>query len=124
MADTDVPAKASETLELRMVTHVLMMQSQEIGDEEDHVAALARFSGLAFLPDGTVGSVEFVAATDYTNGPAASRFIPFLLSMTARSFAAGRLEPGQPTARRRDSPGPSRCWAARAASPAQRGTAH
>jgi hypothetical protein len=60
--------RAGEVFEFRMVTHITAAQSQEIGDVNGHVASLARFSGLVFFSDGTVGTVYFVATTDYTNG--------------------------------------------------------
>lgn len=70
--------KADETIRLRMITHVTWAQSQNIGDMDGHVASLARFSGLAFFPDNTVGTVYFVAATDYANGAGAFTLYPIL----------------------------------------------
>jgi len=60
--------RADETLKFRLITHITSAQFQDVGDVDDHVASLVRFSGLAFFPDGTVGTVYFVATTDYTNG--------------------------------------------------------
>jgi hypothetical protein len=67
-----------ETLTFRMVTHVTSIESLEIGDMEGHAASLARFSGLAFFADGTVGTVSFVSLTDYTNGVGAFTLYPIL----------------------------------------------
>ena len=50
-----------ETLNFRIVTHVTSVQSLDIGDVDGHVASLARFSGLAFFPDGTVCTVSFAS---------------------------------------------------------------
>jgi len=61
-----------------MVTHVTWAQSQDIGDVAGHVASLARFSGLAFFPDGSVATVSFIAQTDYTNGAGAFTLYPIL----------------------------------------------
>jgi hypothetical protein len=68
---TSGSVRADETLKLHQVLHATFFQSQDIGDVEGHAAALVRFSGLAFLPDGTVGTTYFVAATDYTKGAGA-----------------------------------------------------
>jgi hypothetical protein len=57
-------AQCKQTLKFRMVTHVTWAQSQDIGDVAGHVASLARFSGLAFFPDGSVATVSFIAQTD------------------------------------------------------------
>ena len=61
-------AQADETLKFRAIMHATSVQSQDIGDVDGHTAGVARFSGLASFPDGTVGTSYFVAATDYTKG--------------------------------------------------------
>jgi hypothetical protein len=61
-----------------MVTHVTSAQSHDVGDAEGHVVSLARFSGLAFFPDGSVATVCFTAATDYTNGAGTFTLYPIL----------------------------------------------
>lgn len=71
-------AQCKKTLKFRMVTHVTWAQSQDIGDVAGHVASLARFSGLAFFPDGSVATVSFIAQTDYTNGAGAFTLYPIL----------------------------------------------
>lgn len=68
----------NQTLIFRMVTHVTWAQSQDIGDVAGHVASLARFSGLAFFPDGSVATASFIAQTDYTNGAGAFTLYPIL----------------------------------------------
>jgi hypothetical protein len=67
-----------ETIKIRMVTHVSSMQSLEVGDVDGHTASLARFSGLAFYGDGTVGTVSFVSLTDYTHGAGSFTLFPIL----------------------------------------------
>jgi len=57
-------AQADETLKFRAIMHATSVQSQDIGDVDGHTAGVARFSGLASFPDGTVGTSYFVAATD------------------------------------------------------------
>jgi hypothetical protein len=71
-------AQADATLTFRTVTHVTSVQSLDIGDVGGHAASLARFSGLAFFPDGTVGTVYFVSASDYTNGAGAFTLYPIV----------------------------------------------
>jgi hypothetical protein len=70
--------RAHDALRFRMVTHVVSMQSLEVGDVDGHIASLARFSGLAFYTDGTVGAVNFVSLTDYTNGVGSFTLFPIL----------------------------------------------
>jgi hypothetical protein len=74
----DSSVRADETLRFRMVTHVVSVQSLEVGDVDGHIASLARFSGLAFYTDGTVGAVNFVSLTDYTNGVGSFTLFPIL----------------------------------------------
>ena len=59
-----------------MITHVTSAQSLDVGDVDGHAASLARFSGLAFLPDGTVGTVCFTSLADYTNGAGTFALFP------------------------------------------------
>lgn len=61
-------ARADEVLKFRSIMHATSVQSQEIGDVDGHAALLARFSGLASFPDGTVGTTYFISANDYTKG--------------------------------------------------------
>ncbi len=61
-------ARADETLKFHEVVHIVSAQSQDIGDVEGHATSLVRFSGLALLADGAVGTVYFIAATDYIKG--------------------------------------------------------
>jgi hypothetical protein len=71
-------ARADETLKFRMITHVTSAQSLDIGDVDGHVASLARFSGLAFFSDDTVGTVYFISTTDYTKGAGTFTLYPIL----------------------------------------------
>lgn len=61
-----------------MVTHVTSAQSLDVGDVEGHVASLTRFSGLAFLPDGTIGTAHFASLADYTNGAGVFTLFPVI----------------------------------------------
>jgi hypothetical protein len=70
--------QTDETLEFRLVTHVTTAQSLDVGDVDGHAASLARFSGLAFFPDGTVGTVCFASLADYTNGAGTFTLFPIL----------------------------------------------
>jgi len=80
MTERSDPTKAlaGETLKIRMVTHVTSVQSLDIGDVDGHVASLARFSGLVFFPDGTVGTVSFASVSDYTKGAGTFTLYPVL----------------------------------------------
>jgi hypothetical protein len=70
--------QTDETLKFRLVTHVITAQSLDVGDVDGHAASLARFAGLAFFPDGTVGTVCFVSLADYTNGAGTFTLFPIL----------------------------------------------
>jgi hypothetical protein len=61
-------AFADETLKFRSVYHVTSVQSQDVGDIDGHTMSLARASGLASLPDGSVATDNFTATTDYVKG--------------------------------------------------------
>ncbi len=62
---TDI-ARADEVLSFHVVTHATSVQSQQVGDVDGHTLGLARQSGLALLPDGSVGTTFFTAINDYT----------------------------------------------------------
>ena len=78
MTEQGTKTRSGETLKFRMVTHVTSAQSLDVGDVDGHVASLTRFSGLAFLPDGTVGTVHFASLADYTNGAGMFTLFPIL----------------------------------------------
>lgn len=78
MTERSTKTQADETLKFRMITHVTSAQSIDVGDVDGHAASLARFSGLAFLPDGTVGTVYFASLADYTNGAGTFTLFPIL----------------------------------------------
>jgi hypothetical protein len=67
-----------KTLKVHMVTHVASTHSLEVGDVDGHTVSLARFSGLAFYADGTVGAVNFASLTDYTDGAGDFTLFPIL----------------------------------------------
>jgi len=78
MAERSAKTRTGETLKFRMITHVISAQSLDVGDVDGHVASLTRFSGLAFLPDGTIGTVHFASLADYTNGAGTFTLFPVL----------------------------------------------
>lgn len=57
-------ASADEVLSFHLVTHASSVQSLEVGDAEGHVLELARQSGLALFPDGSVGTSYYAATND------------------------------------------------------------
>jgi len=61
-------ARADETLKFRATLHVTSAQFQDVGDVDGHAIGLIRFSGLASMADGTVGTSYFVVVTDYIKG--------------------------------------------------------
>ena len=63
-----LPAKADETLKFRIVGHATSFQSQDVGDVDGHALILARLSGLASFPDGSVGSVNWTLQGDDIKG--------------------------------------------------------
>ena len=71
-------ADASEVLKVRMVTHVTSVHALDVGDTDGHIASVSRFSGLAFYPDGTVGTVSFVSLADYLDGAGTFTLFPIL----------------------------------------------
>lgn len=78
MTDWGTKTRTDATLTFRMITHVTSAQSLDVGDVDGHVASLTRFSGLAFLPDGAVGTVQFASLADYKNGAGAFTLFPVL----------------------------------------------
>lgn len=78
MIERTTQARTDEALKFRMITHVTSAQSLDVGDVDGHVASLTRFSGLAFLPDGIVGTVQFASLADYTNGAGTFTLFPVL----------------------------------------------
>jgi hypothetical protein len=61
-------ARADETVKFRVFMHATSVQTQEIGDADGHVLGLARFSGLASFPDGSVGTTFLTSTFDYIKG--------------------------------------------------------
>jgi hypothetical protein len=59
---------ADETLKYRSVYHTTALQSQDVHDTDGHILALVSASGLASLPDGSVGLDNFVGTLDYIKG--------------------------------------------------------
>jgi hypothetical protein len=61
-------ALADETLKYRTVYHTTALQSQNAPDTDGHVISVTHASGLASLPDGSVGADNFVGTLDYVKG--------------------------------------------------------
>jgi hypothetical protein len=61
-------ARADEVLKFRIIAHSTAVQTQDVGDVDGHTMSVVHFSGLASFPDGSVGTVNFTAATDYIKG--------------------------------------------------------
>jgi hypothetical protein len=61
-------AFADETLKYRTIYHLTSAQSQDVKDVDGHVLTLVSASGLASLPDGSIGLDNLVASLDYTKG--------------------------------------------------------
>jgi hypothetical protein len=61
-------ARADEVLKFRLVMHATSVQTQEVGDVDGHLLGLARQSGLALFPDGSVGTTYLTSTNDYIKG--------------------------------------------------------
>jgi hypothetical protein len=61
-------ARADEVLKFRVVMHATFVQTHEVGDVDGHTLGLTHYSGLASFADGSVGTANFTATTDYTKG--------------------------------------------------------
>jgi len=61
-------ASADEVLKFRAVMHATFIQSHEVGDVDGHTLGLAHYSGLASFADGSVGTINTTATTDYIKG--------------------------------------------------------
>jgi len=61
-------ARADEVLKYRAILHATAVQTQEVGDVDGHTLALVHYSGLASFTDGSVGTINFTATTDYLKG--------------------------------------------------------
>jgi hypothetical protein len=61
-------ARADETVKFRVFMHATSVQTLEVGDVDGHVLGLARYSGLASFPDGTVGTSFLTSTNDYVKG--------------------------------------------------------
>jgi hypothetical protein len=61
-------ARADEVLKFRIAMHATSVQSQEVGDVDEHTMYVGHFSGLGLFPDGSVGTAHFTFTADYTKG--------------------------------------------------------
>jgi hypothetical protein len=61
-------ASADETLKWRHVQHNASVQSLNVGDVNGHSLFLYQLPGIAFFPDGSLGSTMVVGTSDLMNG--------------------------------------------------------
>src|SRR5271157_4478798 len=61
-------ARADEVLKFRAVMHATSAQALDVGDVDGHSLGLARVSGLASFPDGSVGTIYGTSTNDYIKG--------------------------------------------------------
>jgi hypothetical protein len=61
-----VPAKADEVVKWRHVHHYASNQSQQVGD--GHFVGVVRLPGIAFFPDGSIGTSLVIGAYDAVVG--------------------------------------------------------
>src|SRR3984893_1821268 len=61
-------AAADEKVKFSSILHATFLESQEVGDVDDHAMLLTRYSGLNRFSDGTTGLCYLVATTDYIKG--------------------------------------------------------
>jgi hypothetical protein len=67
-----VPAKADETVKWRHVHYATSNQTQQVGDANGHILGLNRLSGMAFFPDGSIGTSLVVGTYDAVLGVGSS----------------------------------------------------
>jgi hypothetical protein len=63
-----MPAKADETVKWRHVHHATSYQTLEVGDVNGHVVGLQRLPGIAFFPDGSIGTSLVIGTNDAVSG--------------------------------------------------------
>jgi hypothetical protein len=63
-----MPAKADEIVKWRHVHHAASNQSLEVGDVNGHSLGLSRLPGIAFFPDGSIGTSLVVGTNDTVDG--------------------------------------------------------
>lgn len=66
-------AYADEIVKVRLTTHIVASQGLDVGDVDGHTLSVARGTGLASYPDGSVGTTSFVSMTDYVKGSGDAR---------------------------------------------------
>jgi hypothetical protein len=66
------PAKADETVKWRHVHHLTGFQTQQVGDPDGHTLNLFRLPGIAFFPDGSIGTTLVVGTADNVSGVGAT----------------------------------------------------
>jgi hypothetical protein len=65
-----IPAKADETVKCRHVHQLASssFQIQQVGDADGHALNIFRLPGMAFFPDGSVGTSLVIGTGDFTRG--------------------------------------------------------
>jgi hypothetical protein len=66
-----VPAKADETVKWRHVHHYASNQSQEV-PANGHILGVIRLPGIAFFPDGSIGTSLVIGTYDFYAGASTS----------------------------------------------------
>jgi hypothetical protein len=83
-------ARADELLKFRAFMHATSAQALDVGDVDGHALGLARVSGLASFPDGSVGTVYVTATNDYIKG-AGTNLVYYNLSLKDGSVLSYRV---------------------------------
>jgi hypothetical protein len=61
-------AFAGEGLKIRTFSHLVSVNSQDVGDVDGHTMSLIRVQGIAAFADGSLGTSYFTVFTDYVKG--------------------------------------------------------
>src|SRR5260370_33169179 len=88
-----VPAKADETLKWRHVHHLTGFQTQQVCDADGHTLNLFRLPGIAFFPDGSIGTTLVIGTSDVTRvlGQQLTTITP-LTSQMAQRYGVSNLQ--------------------------------
>jgi hypothetical protein len=61
-------ARADEVLKFRMFVHATSAQVQDVGDVDGHILVLSHYAGQVAFSDGSVGTGNFTATSDFIKG--------------------------------------------------------
>jgi hypothetical protein len=79
-----IPAKADETVKWRHVHHYASNQSQQV-PVNGHTVGVIRMPGIAFFPDGSIGTSLVIGTYDFA--PGSGMVFCFSKSEDAQAFA-------------------------------------